>query len=120
MTRPGACVLSLALLGAAALLVPAAGEPAEGTSSVGMTLKPLEAGDFVRGRGSAPPRPREEWLRRDGDEAPAPPVRISKPFFMGAHEVTNAQYERFAPEHRKWRGKLGGTSADDEPVTYVT
>jgi formylglycine-generating enzyme required for sulfatase activity len=85
-----------------------------------MKLTRLEPGEFLRGEGSAAPRTREEWLTRDWDEAPAHPVRISKPFHMGVHEVTNAQYERFDPAHKKTRGRHGATKGDDEPVTFVT
>src|SRR5262245_36076801 len=124
MIRPGACILSVTLLGAAAAnLVPCRDEARPAgvvTNSVGMKLTRLEAGEFVMGEGSAPPRTREEWLKRDADEAPAHPVRISKPFHMGVHEVTNAQYERFDPDHKKMRGQHGATKEDDEPVTFVT
>jgi hypothetical protein len=76
----------------------------------------IEAGEFVMGQGEAPPRTREEWEERDWDESPAHKVRISRPFHLGACEVTNAQYEQFDPGHRDLRGK----AADDEPVALVT
>src|SRR5262249_23485825 len=66
------------------------------------------------------PTSREEWLQRDGDEAPVHTVKITQPFFLGAHEVTNIQYEQFDAEHKKWRGKSGGSKEDDDPVTFVT
>ena len=47
-------------------------------------------------------------------------VKITQPFFMGAHEVTNAQYEQFDPKRKEHRGKLGASKGDDEPVTNVT
>jgi len=89
------------------------------TNSLGMKLVRIEPGAFVMGQGEAAPKSREEWLERDWDEAPAHKVTISKPFFLGAHEVTNAQYEQFDPEHKTLRGKFGGSKADDEPVTHV-
>jgi formylglycine-generating enzyme required for sulfatase activity len=92
----------------------------EFTNSLGMKLKRLEAGEFLMGQGTAPPRARQEWSERDGDEAPAHLAQISKPFYLGTHEVTNAQYERFDPRHRKWRGRDGASKEDDEPVTFVT
>ena len=55
-----------------------------------------------------------EWQTRDWDEAPAHTVKISRPFHLGIHEVTNAQYERFDPAHKKWRGKDGVSAADEE------
>lgn len=41
-----------------------------------------------------------------------------KSFFIGICPVTNLEYERFAPEHKKRRDQY--SSADDEPVIYVT
>jgi formylglycine-generating enzyme required for sulfatase activity len=41
-----------------------------------------------------------------------------EPFFMGICPVTNLEYERFDPEHRKQRNQY--SSADDEPVIYVS
>src|SRR5262245_11500256 len=124
MNRPGACILIVTLVAAgAASLVPGTGEarPAgEVTNSIGMRLTLLEAGEFLMGEGTARPRTREEWLKRDEDEAPAHPVRISKPVHLSVHEVTNAQYERFDPDHKRMRGQHGATKEDDEPVTFVT
>ena len=50
------------------------------TNSLGMKLVRIEAGEFVMGAGDAPPRTREEWDGRDGDEAPAHKVKITKAF----------------------------------------
>lgn len=92
----------------------------EHTNSLGMRLLRIEPGKFQMGAGESPPKTREEWLQRDEDEAPAHSVQISRPFHIGIHEVTNAQYEQFDPEHRKLRGKHGATTADEEPVTFIT
>ena len=92
----------------------------EHANSLGMKLVRIEPGEFRMGTGDAPPKSREEWLERDSDESPAHLVRIASAFFLGAHEVTNAQYERFDPAHKNLRGKLGNSKADDEPVTFVT
>jgi hypothetical protein len=56
----------------------------------------------------------------DFDERPAHPVRISRPFYLGVTEVTKAQYEQFDPDHRRLRGKLGWSKADDEAVVFVS
>src|SRR5262249_45134158 len=61
-----------------------------------------------------------DWDGRDWDEAPAHRVTISKPFFLGVTEVTNAQYEAFDPEHKKLRGTHGVSKADDDPVVMVS
>src|SRR5262245_47100251 len=69
----------------------------EHTNPLGMKLVRIDAGEFVMGSGAEPPRTRDEWNARDWDEAPAHAVKISRAFFMGVTEVTNAQYERFDP-----------------------
>ncbi len=51
------------------------------------------------------------------DEAPVHPVTVT-PFRMGTYEVTNAEYERFKPEHRKYRDEYSWRDAD--PVIYVS
>ena len=56
----------------------------------------------------------------DPDEHPVHRVNISRPFYMGVCEVTNAQYEQFDPSHRKLRGKNGFSKADDEAVIFVS
>jgi formylglycine-generating enzyme required for sulfatase activity len=91
-----------------------------GVNSVGMKLVRIEPGEFLMGTGDAPPKTREEWDRREWDEAPAHRVRISRPFCMSATEVTNAQYEQFDPGHRKVRGLHGVSRGDDEPVVMVS
>src|SRR5260370_23196614 len=90
------------------------------TNSLGMKLVRIEPGAFVMGQGDAPPRDRKEWEARDADEAPAHRVKITKTFYLGACEVTNAQYERFDPAHQKYRGLDGVSTADDDPVVFVT
>jgi formylglycine-generating enzyme required for sulfatase activity len=97
-------------------------------NSIGMKMVRVPAGEFVMGSGKAAPRTNREFAKREWDEAPEHKVFISKEFYMGAFEVTNAQYEKFDPAHKKFRGKVvvGGRTAinvsvaDDEPVTFVT
>ena len=98
----------------------AADPPADVTNSIGMKLVRIAPGEFTMGSGSEAPKSADQWAKRDYDEAPAQTVKISKPFLMGATEVTNAQYEQFDPEHKKLRGRDGVNKADDEPVTFVT
>jgi formylglycine-generating enzyme required for sulfatase activity len=90
------------------------------TNSIGMKLVRIESGEFVMGTGDAPPKTRDEWDGRDSDEAPAHKVKLSKPYFTGVTEVTNAQYEQFDAEHKKLRGKHGVSSKNDDPVVMVT
>lgn len=54
------------------------------------------------------------------DEAPVHEVVISKPFRMSVTEITNEQYERFDPSHRKLRGKQGFSYGDNEAAVFVS
>ena len=117
------------------------------TNSLGMRLVRIAPGRFAMGQ-TAPTLPkalwrplsyptREELERRfplgdpdklavdlehvragDFDERPVHRVTISRPFYMGVHEVTNAQYEEFDPSHRELRGKKGFSRADDEAAVF--
>ena len=82
------------------------------TNSIGMRLVRVEAGAFQMGSAG---------VRDSGfDEKPVHRVRIGRPFYIGALEVTNAQYEQFDPGHRSLRGKLGFSKGDDEAVIFVS
>lgn len=117
MTLRIAVLLTLA----AASCAPAAELPTKKFSnSIGQTMIPIQPGTFIMGTGDSPPRSEEAWQKRDWDESPAHQVSISQPYFLSAHEVTNAQYEQFDPEHKELRGKFGGSSGDDDPVTFVS
>jgi len=59
------------------------------TNSIGMRFVRIEAGAFTMGNGEAPPKTREDWLERDWDESPAHPVKITKPFYLGAKAPVN-------------------------------
>lgn len=78
-------------------------------NALGMRLLRLEPGSYQRGQDAG----------GDWDERPVHTVRISRPFYLGATEVTNAQYEQFDPAHRELRGKLGFSKGDDEAVVFV-
>jgi formylglycine-generating enzyme required for sulfatase activity len=104
----------------------------EYTNTIGMRLARIGAGDFMMGIIQTPlpdsvagrygtSQTVASWrLSGDYDERPAHRVRISRPFYMGAFELTNAQYEQFDPEHRKFRGQLGFSKADDEAAVFVS
>ena len=79
-------------------------------NSLGMRLIRIEPGPFQMGQQTG----------GDYDERPVHKVTISKPFYMAATEVTNAQYEQFDPSHRKYRGFRGVSNEDDEAVTFVS
>ncbi len=95
------------------------------TNSLGMKMVRIPAGTFsmgsvegaestLSGRSDGPDR-HAQW-----DETPVHKVTISRPFFMAATEVTNAQYEQFAPDHKHLRGLGGMSSGDDEAVIHVS
>ncbi len=94
------------------------------TNSIGMRLERIAPGTFRMGFDGGPLSAEvagQSWQRNgDWDERPAHEVTITTPFYMGAFEVTNAQYEQFDPEHRKLRGKLGLSAGDDEAVVFVS
>ncbi len=104
----------------------------EYTNAIGMRLVRIEPGIFLMGIGDTPLTEQvvgkigrsqriASWrLSGDFDEHPAHRVKISQHFYLGAFEVTNAQYEQFDPEHRKLRGKHGISKADDEAVVFVS
>ena len=71
----------------------AAGGPFEKTVDLGggvqMRLVRIPAGSFVMGDASG-----------EGNEQPPAAVTIAEDFWIGAYEVTNAQFARFDPDHR--------------------
>lgn len=89
-------------------------------NSLGMKFVTIPAGSFQMGAGTTAPKTAVEYHQRDYDESPAHQVTISKAFLLGIHEVTNAQFEQFAPEHKKLRGRDQVSITDHEPVTFVT
>jgi formylglycine-generating enzyme required for sulfatase activity len=70
-------------------------------------LVPIPGGTFTMGLTAG----------TEADEAPAHPVTVSA-FALGKFEVTNAEFERYMPEHRQWRD--GYSWRDREPVIYVS
>ena len=79
------------------------------TNSIGMNFVRIEPGSFQMGS-----------EKGQFDEQPVHQVVISQPFQMGMHEVTNAQYEQFDPDHRRFRGRKGFSKDDDEAVFFVS
>jgi len=97
---------------------------AEYTNSLGMKFVRIKPGTFLMG-GLQKSLPKDLAKRKfmddgDPDEQPVHKVKISKPFYIGAYEVTNAQYEKFDPTHRYLRGKLGFSIENDEAVVFVS
>ncbi len=74
------------------------------TNSIGMKLKRIPAGQFLMGSGrEVIEREKKDLLRlapswRMTQEGPQHEVRITKPFYMGVHEVTVGQFRVFVQE----------------------
>jgi len=78
------------------------------TNSIGMRLAPISAGEFTMGS------PESEPLRPDGGREQQHKVKITRPFFMGAYEVTQEQYERVMGQNRS---AFSATGADRARVS---
>ncbi len=70
------------------------GVPVEITNSIGMKLRLIPAGEFVMGS------PESEVNRLDNEYQHR--VRITKPFYLGRYEVTQAEYERVMKTNPSW------------------
>lgn len=135
MTNKGAALLAIGL----STLMWSACKPSlpvqeSFTNSIGMEFVRIEPGEFLMGSPDEPfpeelitvttirqGRDVREYLRNGcPDELPQGPVRITRRFYMGVYEVTNEQYERFDPGHRRLRGKLDFSKQDDEAVVFVS
>ena len=98
------------------------------TNSIGMSFVRIPAGTFTMGYWQSAKLPDElilnlgQWFPDYGDydEQPAHPVTITRPFYLGTYEVSNAEYEQYAPSHRALRGKLGFSTNDNEAVVFVS
>ncbi len=79
------------------------------TNSLGMNFVKIEPGEFAMGSNQG-----------EFDENPVHLVKISSAFYVSNTPVTNAQYEKFDPNHKLLRGKRGLSYYDDEAVVFVT
>lgn len=102
--RPAPLVLSTAIAKPAA-------KPAQGTHGktttnlIGMKLVLVPAGEFLMGSSPEEIKAWNEWFQKKAlknstanDEGPQHRVRISRPFYLGAYEVTRGQFRRFVEE----------------------
>lgn len=82
------------------------------TTAAGQSLTLLYPGQFTMGASRREPgRRANEDLRE---------VRLERPFYLSAHEVSNAQFKRFRPDHSS--GVLQGRTLDldNQPVIQVS
>jgi formylglycine-generating enzyme required for sulfatase activity/tRNA A-37 threonylcarbamoyl transferase component Bud32 len=89
-------------------------------NSIGMTLKLIPAGGFFMG---SP----DDAIEAENDEKPSHRVRISRPFYLGVTEVTQAQYEAVMGNNPSWfsangggKDRVAGQSTDRHPVEQVS
>ena len=71
---------------------PAADLPEDHTNAIGMQFKLIPAGEFIMGS------PEDDPIKQS-DETPQHRVRITEPFYLAIHEVTQEQYERVVGEN---------------------
>jgi formylglycine-generating enzyme required for sulfatase activity len=79
--------------------------PATVVNALGMEFVLIPAGEFRMGSDESPeslarsfPQYERERFEQLADEAPLHTVRITRPFFLGRHEVTVGQFRRFLAE----------------------
>jgi formylglycine-generating enzyme required for sulfatase activity len=87
------------------------------TNSIGMKLARIPAGEFMMGGDESPEEVarkcdgKAEWFQ---SEQPQHKVRITRPFYMGACEVTQAQYEAIMGQNPAY------LKGQDNPVEMVS
>jgi sulfatase modifying factor 1 len=90
--------------------------PLEFTSELGITFVLVPPGTFLMGS------PDNEPGRNPGgyDEGPQHQVTLTRPFYLGKHEVTFGQFERFvaAKKYQTDGEKNGGGNAHDEKAEW--
>jgi len=88
------------------------------TNSIGMKLARIEPGSFLMGSTDG---------TGDENEHPQHEVRITRPFYLGVTEVTQAQYEAVMDSNPSWfastgqgKDKVAGQSTSQHPVENVS
>jgi len=81
-------------------------------TKIGQELKLIPSGQFTMGSS------RREQGRRSNEVLR--PVRLTKAFYLGVREVTNAEFRAFKPDHNS--GEFGGKTLNDDaqPVVQIT
>ena len=77
-------------------------------NTIGIQMVAIQPGSFAMGQPKRHTKLRTPWSQEkdtgaDWDEQPIRNITLTKPYYMAATEVTNAQFEQFAPEHRNVR-----------------
>ena len=86
--------------------------------SIGIKLVLIPPGTFRMGSAEG---------EGEADEHPSHEVRISRPFYMGIHEVTQGQYRSVMGNNPSWfsieignKNGKNGSPSDQQPVESVT
>lgn len=128
--RQVAVIAGMLLLFAGALAI-SASEPAPASSpssaanrrllnSIGMTLVEIPAGQFDMGSADDEPDASD-------DEKPRHRVSITRPFYLGAYEVTQAEYQQVMGDNPSWfsnsgfgKDRVAGMDTSRHPVHLVS
>lgn len=121
------------------------GVPVEYTNSIGMKFRLIPPGEFMRG--STPEEiqsaikftdnfpnvsgaEKEEWIAQLRGGGPQHKVILTRPFYLGVHEVTQGQYKKIMATNPSWFTKTGpqpqfaekvaGMDTPGHPVEYVS
>ncbi len=81
-------------------------------TALGQELRLVEPGRFVMGSPRGEPGHRPNETER--------PVELTRPYYIGATEVTNREFRQFAPGHRPAPTSGFELGGDDQPVIQVT
>ncbi len=79
------------------------------TNGIGMKLAVIPPGEFRLGSDKG-----------YDDERPRPTVRLTRPFFLGQYEVTQAQYEKVMGDNPSFFRKVEGQDTSAFPVEQVS
>lgn len=82
------------------------------TNKAGQVLRRVEGGEFTMGAS------RREQGRRANEVLV--PVLLTKPYFIGAKEVTNREYLRFRANHNSSNGVHASLAANNNPVVNIS
>ncbi len=89
-----------------------AAKPQVVTTAQGASLRLLGGGRFDMGS------PRREQGRRPNESRYG--VRLTRPFYLATHEVTNAQFRAFKPKHTSGAEKYGPLGYDAHPAVMLS
>ena len=81
-------------------------------TGAGQELRLIVPGKFQMGAS------RREQGRRANENLRS--VELTKPFYLGVHEVTNAQYRQFDPAHASGNSPGGGLDGSAQPVAQIS